>query len=159
MPFCYALASAPGTNLTTHATPGTENPNLAVRQVTRGVDLTLLQVIGRGVQLTTITGIAFFVRRFTTAGSGGGAITPAPRRVGTTATTVAADSSSALTPGTTSGAIQAVFGCGATGPGGWNAMNSDAGAHLEAGSSDEFDVNSVCGVASLPFNLGGEISE
>lgn len=159
MPFCYGVVPVPATPLTSHATPNTENPNLVLRQATRGFDVLSMTCQGRGASLTTISGIEFRVRRWTTAGSGGNAITPAPRRIGTTASTTAADSSSAITAGTVSGAYQAVFGCGATGPGGWNAMNADAAIHVEGGSSDELNINSVSGVASMLLSIGAEIAE
>jgi hypothetical protein len=87
-----------------------------LRQATRGVDLMSIFVHGRGAALTAITGIGYRVRRWTTAGSGGTAITPAPRRIGTTAASTAADKVTAITAGTVSGAYQLGFGCGAAGP-------------------------------------------
>lgn len=159
MPFCYGVISIPATPLTSHGTPNTENPNLVLRQATRGFDVMSMSGQGRGASLTTISGIEFRTRRWTTAGTGGTPITPAPRRIGTTASTTAADSATAITPGTVSGAYQAVFGCGATGPGGWNAMNADAAIHVEGGSSDELSVNSVSGVASMLLAVGAEIAE
>lgn len=159
MPFAYAVISAPATPLTSHATPNTENPNLAIRQATRGVDITAVRVGGRAAAGTTLTGIGFRFRRWTTVGTGGGAITPAPTRIGTTAATTAADSSSALTAGTVSGAYVGSCVCGASSPGGWAARDADAYIHLEGGSADEIDVNSVCGVASQLLDVGADILE
>jgi len=159
MPFAYAIVSIPATPLTSHATPNTENPNLVLRQATRGFDLSSIAVLGRAAAGTTLTGIGFKVRRWTTAGSGGTAITPSPRRIGTTATTTAADSATAITPGTVSGAYQASFGCGSSSPGGWMARDTDAMIHVEGGSSDELSINSVSGVASMLLDVGAEILE
>lgn len=159
MPFCYGVISIPATPLTCHGTPNTENPNLVMRQATRGFDVLSMTCAGRAAAATTITGIEFRTRRWTTAGSGGTAITPQPRRIGTTASTTAADSATSITPGTVSGAYVAVMSCGASGPGGWNAVNADAAIHVEGGSSDELSVNSVCGVASLLLAVGAEIAE
>src|SRR5690349_12670842 len=138
MPFVYAVEGAPATPYATHATPNTEDPTLVIRQATRGVDLQAIYVLGRGAALTAITGIGYRVRRWTTAGSGGTSITPAPRRIGTTAATTAADKVTAITAGTVSGAYQLSFGCGAAGPGGWVARDADSALHLEGGGSDEF---------------------
>lgn len=159
MPFVYAIEGAPATPYATHATPNTEDPTLVIRQATRGVDLQAIFVQGRGAGLTAITGIGYRVRRWTTAGTGGTAITPAPRRIGTTATTTAADKVTAITPGTVSGAYQLSFGCGAAGPGGWVARDEDSKIHLEGGNSDELNINSVCGVASMLHHVSAEITE
>lgn len=159
MPFVYGVEGAPATPYATHATPNTEDPTLVLRQATRGVDVNAIYVHGRGAALTAITGIGYRVRRWTTAGSGGTAITPAPRRIGTTATTTAADKVTAITAGTVSGAFQVGFGCGAAGPGGWVARDGDSALHLEAGGSDEFDINSVSGVASMLHHVSAEIAE
>jgi hypothetical protein len=159
MPFVYAVEGAPATPYATHATPNTEDPTLVLRQATRGFDLQALYAQGRGAALTAITGIGYRLRRWTTAGSGGTSITPAPRRVGTTAATTAADKVSAITPGTVSGAYQLAFGCGAAGPGGWVARDEDSMIHVEGGGSDELNVNSVAGVASMLHHVSAEIRE
>jgi hypothetical protein len=159
MPFVYGVEGAPATPYATHATPNTEDPTLVIRQVTRNVDVQAIYVQGRGAALTAITGIGYRVRRWTTAGSGGTSITPAPRRIGTTASTTAADKVSAITPGTVSGAYQLAFSCGAAGPGGWVAPNPDSVLTLEAGGSDEFNINSVCGVTAMLHHVSAEIVE
>lgn len=159
MPFAYSVVPAVATPLTTHASANTENPNLVIRQATRGVDLNSIWVCGRGGGLTALSGIAFKVRRWTTVGSGGTAITPAPRRIGTAASTTAADSSAAITPGTVSGAYQLAFGCGAAGPGGWTARDPDSAIHIEGGSSDELDINSISATTALGLEISAEISE
>jgi hypothetical protein len=159
MPFGYAVEGAPATPYASHVTPNTEDPTLVLRQATRGVDLTSIFVHGRGAALTTITGIGLRIRRWTTAGTGGTGVTPAPRRVGTTASTTAADKVTAITPGTVSGAYQLGIGCGASGPGGWVARDADSAIHLEGGGADELDINSVSGVASMLHHVSAEILE
>lgn len=159
MPFAYAVEGAPATPYTTHGTPNTEDPTVVLRQATRGFDLQSVFVHGRGVSLNAITGIGYRVRRWTTAGSGGTAITPSPRRIGTTAATTAADKVTAITAGTVSGAYQLSIGCGAAGPGGWTAANVDSQIHVEGGSADELDINSVSGVASMLHHVNCEIVE
>ena len=159
MAFVYGIAPTVATFLTSSATPNTEAANIAIRQATRGVDIMSFYVIGKGAALTAISGLGFRTRRWTTAGTGGTAITPAPRRLGTTASTTAASSESTLTAGTVSGAYQLTFGCGAGGPGGWTAPNPDCYIHLEGGSSDEIDLNSQSATASLNFDVSAEIAE
>lgn len=157
MPFVYSVDS--GALYTSHATPGTEDGTLALRQATRGVDLTAAYGHGRGAGLTSISGITISCKRWTTAGTGGTAVTPSPRRIGTTASTTAADKQTALTPGTISGAYQFSFGFGAAGPGGWMARDSDSAVHLEGGGADELCLYSQSGTASLNFKLSAEIAE
>lgn len=159
MPFLYGVAGAPATPYATSGTPNTEDPTLVLRQATRNVDVMAIYVHGRGAALTAITGIGYRVRRWTTAGSGGTGVTPSPRRIGTTASTTAVDKQSAITAGTVSGAYQVAFGCGAAGPGGWVARDGDSAMTLEAGSADEFDINSISGVASMLHDVSCEISE
>lgn len=157
--FVYSIVPTVATFLTTSGTANTELPNLAIRQATRNCEVQSFYVCGRGAGLTSISGIAFRVRRWTTAGSGGTAVTPQPRRIGTTASTTAVSSESAITAGTVSGAYQLAFGCGAAGPGGWVAPNPDSMLTLEAGSSDEFDVNSISSTISLNLEISAEIQE
>ncbi len=159
MPFVYSVAGAPASPYASHATPNTEDPTLVLRQATRGFDLQSIFCLGRAAAYAAITGIGYRVRRWTTAGTGGTAITPAPRRIGTTASTTAADKQTAITPGTVSGAYQLSFGCGAGGPGGWVARDADSAIHVEGGGSDELNINSVSGVASMLHELSAEIAE
>lgn len=158
MPFMYAVGTI-GVNYASHATPNTEDPWMVLRQATRGVSVTAIMVYGRGAALTALSGIGHHIRRWTTAGSGGTALTPSPRRIGTTAATTAADKQTAITPGTVSGVVQLQFGHGAAGPGGWVARDEDSKIHVEGGSSDELDFNSISGTASLNFNGSLEIEE
>lgn len=157
--FAYSVVPTVATFLTTSGAANTELPNMAIRQATRGVWVTAFWVGGRGSALTTISGIEWRVRRWTTAGSGGTSITPAPRSIGTSASTTAVSSESAITAGTVSGAYQVSFSCGAAGPGGWTARDLDYAMQLEAGSSDEFDLNSLSTTTSLNVQVSAEIQE
>lgn len=159
MAFAYGIETSPATPYASHATPNTEDPTIVLRQTTRNCDITSVTAGGRAAAATTISGIGFKFRRWTTVGTGGTTVTPAPRRIGTTASTVVVDKASAITAGTVSGAYQGGFTCGKAGPGGWVARNADYAICLEAGSADEIDINSVAGEASLLFSLGCEIEE
>jgi hypothetical protein len=157
MPFYYKVAS--GTQYATHATPGTADAWLALRQATRNFNLVELWAGGKAAALTTLSGISHFVRRWTTAGSGGTALTPAPMRIGTTASTGAVDKQTALTPGTTSGAYVGGLNHGNSNGSRWAARDEDDKVTVEAGSSDELAVYSVSGTASLNFDGGAKIEE
>lgn len=117
MAFYYNVASQAGTSYTSHATPSTEDPTIVLRQATRNFDLVAMFCQGRAAAATTISGISYVVRRWTTAGSGGTAVNLAPTRIGTTAATTAVDKASAITAGTVSGVIVATMSCGKAGPG------------------------------------------
>lgn len=158
MPFVYTVGTA-GVNYGTHATPATEDAYMALRQVTRGFNLTALFVWGKGAGLTALSGIGHHWKRWTTVGSGGTTLTPSPKRIGTTATTTAHDKQTALTPGTVSGAIVVAVGHGAAGPGGWVARDEDSKVHVEAGSSDELAGYSICGTTAMNFSVSAEIEE
>jgi hypothetical protein len=160
MPFVYTVAGlAAGASYATHATPSTEDPTLAMRQATRGFDLTAAYCNGRQGAATTITGLSYLGRRWTTVGSGGTAVTPNPKRLGTTASTTAADKATALTAGTVSGAVQFAMGCGKAGPGGWVARDADSAVHIEAGSADELCIASLSAEASQSHFVWAEIAE
>jgi hypothetical protein len=159
MPFVFSLEGAPATPYATSGTPNTEDPTVVLRaHASRNTYLQSILVQGRGAALTAITGIGYRVRRWTTAGSGGTAITPAPRALGPTANASAVDKVTAITAGTVSGAYQVGFGCGAAGPGGWVARDADSALQL-MGAGGEFDINSVSGVASMLHHVSGEIAE
>jgi hypothetical protein len=158
MPFVYDIMA--GVNYATSAAGNTEDAFLAIRQATRGVDVTGVYAGGKASAATTISGIAVRIKRWTTVGTGGTALTPAPRRIGTTAATTAADKQTALTPGTVSGAYQGGFVFGKAGPGGWVARDSDSAIHLEAGSADELALYSATAeAAALNFECNCEIAE
>lgn len=158
MPFVYDVQA--GVQYTSHATPGTEDPTIVLRQATGGFNVQGASCTGKAAAATSITGIAFRVRRWTTAGSGGTSVTPSPRNGrAPAATTTAVDKQSAITAGTVSGAYQLGFGCGKAGPGGWMARDADSMIHVEAGGADELDFNSIAGEASLNFELALEINE
>lgn len=158
MPFVYSCT--PTANLTSSGSANTELANMAFRQATRGVDINAFWAIGKGAGLTALSGIAFRARRWTTVGSSGNSLTPAPRRIGTTASTTVVDSNgTAITAGTVSGAYVLSFGCGAAGPGGWTARDPDSAIHIEGTSADEVAVYSVSGTTSLNFELSAEIAE
>jgi hypothetical protein len=166
MPFVYGVDAGPATPYTTHATPNTEDPTIVLRNpaTTRGFSLQAIFVLGRAAAATTISGIGYRVRRWTTVGSGGTTVTPAPRQLSgagaaTAAVNTANDKATAITAGTVSGAYQVGFGCGKAGPGGWVARDQDSVITVEGNSGDELDINSVAGEASLLHAVSCEFSE
>lgn len=159
MPFVYTVAGLAANASYSVASANTEDPTLALRQATRGFDVQGVYGNGRANVATTISGISYIGRRWTTVGTGGTAVTPNPRRIGTTAATTAADKATALTQGSVSGAIQFSFGCGKAGPGGWVARDADSTCHVEAGSADEIAINALSAEASVSHYVWAEIVE
>lgn len=163
MPYIYDVThDGTAKYLTTSGSANTELPNMALRQQVRNFSLNQMRAQGRGAGLTTLTGISILVRRWTTAGSGGTVATPSPRRrdMPAAATGAATSVDGAITAGTVSGAIQAMFGFGAAGPGGFVARDDSSKILVEAGSADELDAMSIQGGGSaLNFTLDAEIEE
>ncbi len=152
---------APTINYATNGSINTEDAWLALRQATQAVVVKAIRALGKGAALTDLTSIGHHMRRWTTVGSGGTALTPSPRAGGNgvAATTVAADKQTALTPGTVSGVIQAHFGHGAASPNSWIARDDRSIIRMEGGSLDELTLYSISGVASLNFSADVEIEE
>jgi len=160
MPFVYGVSAA-GVNYQTSASADTEDAYMALRQATRGFSLQAIFAAGKAAAATVLNGVGHHVRRWTTAGSGGTALTPAPRfALSPAAVTVAADKQTALTPGTVSGALQLAFGHGGSTGNSWVARDEDSKIHVEAGSADELALYSItAGTVALKFTASAEIQE
>lgn len=157
MPFIYTIA--PAANETTNATPNTETNHLrTLTAATRMAMFTGIYVLGKGAGLTAISGIILRLKRFATPSTVGGAITPEPRDPGAQAAVLTAFT--APTTGATP-TLQAAFGCGAAGPGGWVARDRDSEILLEAagGAKGNVDILSASGTASLNFEYSTEHME
>lgn len=160
MPAGYSLIGADNaTNYTTSGTANTEVDHLRTLTVAaRGAAFTGLYVAGKGAGLTAISGIAFRLKRFSTASTVGSALTPHPKDPLAAAAQLTAFTAPTL--GTTA-TIVLFIGCGAAGPGGWVAPNPDQAIVLSAngGANGNLDLFSVSGTASLNFEWGMEEQE
>lgn len=158
MPVVYDIALATEANVTTNATPATENNTFALKAgAAANFALQSVYVIGKGAGLTAISGIAFRIVSWQTAGTAGTTITPTPKdtRVAAAKTT----GSSAATIGTGTRLNHVLFGCGAAGPGGWVAPNPDSGIIGQGGTITSTELINASGTASLVFEWSGEIVE
>lgn len=156
MPFVYTLSLATAGNLTTNATPATETETAFVKAGARDVGVQAMYVIGKGAGFTTLSGLAFRVIKWGTASTAGVGMTAQPADPGAQA--AKATSASRPTSGTTR-TNRTVFGCGATGPGGWIAPSPESRQFLEAASTPSVSVMDVSGTASMPFEFSMEIVE
>lgn len=154
MPFAYATASkAVADTFATSATPGTEVDSMFIKPGARNIAVTLLQVLGRGAGLTTLSGIAFRIKRWgTTASSSGTAITPGAKDPGAqAATATAAGASAGVTSGTGGPTIAAACGCGGAGPGGWAARDPDSAVVVQGSATQSADLFVASGTASMNY--------
>lgn len=141
------------------ASADTVDAYMALRETAQAVWLQTWLSQGKGAALTALTGMIHRLRHWTTVGTGGDSVTPSPARPGMpAASTLVVDGG--YTEGTVSGATVLAFGHGATGPGGWMARNDESRKVLEAGSVDEWSMNSIQpGTVALNFEDFAEICE
>lgn len=153
----YTISLATAGNLTTNATPNTETDAFFVKAGSaRNAALQSVYVVGKGAGLTTLSSIVFRLIKFGTASTAGTSITPAPKDPGMQAAKHTA--ASRPTAGTTR-TNHVIFGCGATGPGGYIAPNVDSPMVLEAGSALSIDMMDASGTASLTYEWSAETVE
>lgn len=155
MPMVYSLPGAVlGNNFSTHATPNTEIEHIFVKPGTRNVALLSLLANGKGAGLTTLTGIALRIKKWTTTSAAGGtAATPAPQDIGSQASKATAGwtLAASVTAGTGGPTFLGHIGFGGSGPGGWIAENPDAMPMLEGSDNKSFGIWSISGTASMNF--------
>lgn len=156
MPMVYTLALATEADVTTNATPATENETFFVKPGTRNCALQSMYVLGKGAGLTAISGIVHRIIRWGTASTAGTTITPTPKDPGMQASKCTA--ASAPTAGTTR-LNRILFGCGAAGPGGWVAPNPDSVELQEGGAATSIDGLNASGTASMKFEWSAEVVE
>ena len=166
MPFYYTAESGGvGSDITTSATPNTEQDDAFVA-VQSGVNVALSYTIaiyagGKSAGLTTISGIAFRVKKWTTTKSTGGnamgGTSPAPydigeQGIGAAQIDIKFRAPTAITSGTGGPTYMGGFVCGATGPGGWISPNLDSyGRTLVGATSASIDLFSSSAQPSLPY--------
>jgi hypothetical protein len=154
MPLFYT--DVPGATQTTNATPGTANDCFFIAPGSaRTVWLNAIYPVGRGANLTNISGISYRLEKWTsTASSGGTAVTPSPNDPRYSAAThTAGYSASTVTPGTGGPTLMLSIGSGTTSPGNWIAPTLDQGYSLNAAATQSLDIFSVSAAASLSFEL------
>jgi hypothetical protein len=155
MPFTYTTPTKSVTDpFTTSATPLTEVDSMFLKPGARNLSAVLLQVLGRAAGATTLSGLAYRLKKWTTTPSSSGtAITPAPHDPGAqAATATAAAASGGVTSGTGGPIICAVAGSGVGGPGGWAARDADSAIVLQGSSTtSSLDLFVASGSASLSY--------
>lgn len=164
MPFFYGVV--PGVNFTTNAVANTEIDAIFVAPKstvpTRNVNLSAIQLQGKGAALTSLSGIIQRVKKWTaTASSGGTPITPSPRDSDAPAAkSTAGQASAGVVSGTGGPVLQLTVGCSASGPGSWSWLNNpDVAVTLDGGATSSIDVFNSSGQPSLLFEISLDIFE
>lgn len=148
MPLFYAAGA--GANQTTSGTTNTEvNTLYGTAGATRPIAIDSLQVGGKANAATSISGISFRCKHWTTGTTGGSAITPKPRDPGYQA--AVGTFGSGGTTGSGGGGLHFAVMCGKAGPGGWAATNPDDRPYIEAASGDSLDISNAAVEISLVY--------
>jgi hypothetical protein len=159
---CYTTSLAtPGVS-TCSGTPNTETDAIYLKPASavpaRNVMLQAAYVVGRGTNLTSISGIVFRIMRVTTASTVGTAATPSPKDAGMQAATAVCSTGGTISA--TGRTNHVIFGCGAAGPGGWVAPNPDSMVTVtSAATQPSVDLLAASATASLTYEFSVEHQE
>lgn len=162
MPFYYSTQSKQSLeNFRTSSSANTELEQAFLKPgATRPLQIAALRVQGKGAGLTALSGIAIRLKQWTTAAAttvAGVATTPSPKSklapacVATAGMVTAA--SSTITAGTGGGIYVGLASMGASGPGGWVAINPDDVPTLDGGANHSIDLVSSSPTANLDFEF------
>ena len=151
----------PGAIQTTNATPLTANDCFFISPGTRTCWVNAIYPTGRGASLTSISGITYRLENwFTTASSGGTALTPSKDDPGYQAAKHSAGWAVAtVTSGTGGPTLKLSIGSGTTSPGNWIAPTIDQAYSLEGSATQSLDIFNAAGAASLNFELSVGVVE
>jgi hypothetical protein len=170
MPFIYASMNKGGAqaleNLTTNGTGNTESDFFFLKPgASRPIALVAMRVQGKGNALTALTGISVRQKQWTTTASttvGATSLTPKPKNVLAPACVATGGITSTAAGVVTSGSTAAYAGLasmGASGPGGWVAINPDDVPLLDGGSNASMDLVSSSPTASMNFEFEADNQE
>jgi hypothetical protein len=167
MPYVYSIQNkqVPLENLTTNGTANTESEQTFVKPgAARPVAILALIVQGKAAGATQLSGLMFRLKQWTTtAGSGGTSVTPGPtdpRGPAAAATAgITTTAAGTVTTGTGGPTLVKACGCSVSGPGGWTAINPDAGLTIDGGANKSTDLFSSSGTISLNYEVEETLQE
>ena len=163
MPFVYnSHSAAVATNFATSGSGNTEIDHSFLKAgSSRTAYLNAVYAGGKANAATSISGIAYRLKKWTSTSSAGGtSITPTPRDDGMQAATATVGAASAgVTSGTGGPLYIGGFTSGISGPGSWVAPNVDSPCVLGAGTTKSIDLFSASATASLNFEFNFEHME
>jgi len=168
MPFIIIAHSAGAggvnANSTTSSSINTEldqgSANFSSTSLNRSMFVTAVYGLGTNAGLTTISGIAYRLKRWTTTGSTGGGNGVNNGKVDPLEglnfpsymeVLMAVTGSTALTSGTGGPNFIGGWTSGATGPGGWTSSNTSSWLELDSRTGGSIDLFSVSGTASMTY--------
>jgi hypothetical protein len=159
MPAFYNIS--PGATQTTNAVAGTENDCFFIKPgATRSLFLTGLYFAGKGALLTSISGIIYRLKQWTTTSSSGGtALTPAVKGPFLAATATAGFAAATVTSGTGGPTLKGAWGSGSTSPSPWIALNLDQAYEVDAAANNSLDIFNSSLATSLNFEMSADIAE
>lgn len=159
MPAYYNIS--PGATQTTNATPATENDCFFIKPgATRSVMLIALYFQGKAAAATTISGITYRLKQWTsTAAAGGSALTPAVKGPFLAAVATAGFSASAVTAGTGGPTLKGAWGSGSSSPSPWIAPHIDQCYEVDAAATQSLDIFNSSGAVSANFEMSADIAE
>ncbi len=170
MPFVYANHSKMGAqaleNLTTSSSVNTEQDFFFLKPgATRPIALIACRVQGKGAGLTALSGISIRIKQWnstTSTTTGATSVTPVPKNnlapAAAATAGLATTAASTVTSGT-GGSYAGMATMGASGPGGWVAINPDDVPLQDGGANKSTDLVSSCPTASLSFEFEADNQE
>ena len=169
MPFIYESSTKQGAeNLATNSSGNTEVDWFFLKPgATRPAAIVAMRVQGKGNALTALTGISIRLKQFTSTASvtttGCAATTPAPKNklapVCVATAGMSTNTSSSISSGTGGPVIVGYASMGASGPGGWVAINPDDVPLLDGNANMSMDAFSSSPTASMNFEAVIDNSE
>lgn len=163
--FCYTVQSAmQSSSYACSTSTNTEIDVFGIKPGVRNMSIYNLRGQGMGAGLTALSGIVLNVKQWTTASTGGTALTPSPNDVnapvaGAVPRIGSSGANSAVISGSGGPTYRGGMGFGASGPGGWVAANPDAVLTQPGSATAGFDLFSLSGTASLAYQFWAEFSE
>lgn len=168
MPFLYANSSkqAPLENFTTSSSTNTELDQFFLKPgASRPLAIPAMRVQGKGGGLTALSGLVIRLKQWTTAASqstttaasGSTSTTPTPKNKLAPACVATAGMITTATVGVSVGSgggnYLGLASMGASGPGGWVAINPDDVPTLDGNTTQSLDLVSSCPTASLNWEF------
>ncbi len=168
MPFIYSSMSKQSLeNFSTSSGANTQLDQYFMKPgASRTATIIALRVQGKGAALTALSGIAVRLGQWTTTAStsvAGVALTPSPKNnlapacVATAGTVTAA--SSTITSGTGGPLYVGLASMGASGPGGWVAINPDDVPLLDGGANRSLDLFASSPTANMAYEFSADSQE
>lgn len=153
-------------NLTTSSSANTENDVFFLKPgASRPCQIVAMRVQGKGAGLTALSGIVARLKQWSGSAStttGATSVTPLPKNNLAPACVATAGLTSTATSGVTVGTTAGYVGLasmGASGPGGWVAINPDDVPLLDGGASKSLDLVASCPTSSLGWEFALDNTE